>query len=235
METLVIAFGHKARHGKNTATRAIVDARGDKYDIREYAFANALKREVNEAAEKHGGMLALFTHLARHSRLPSWVQYEPSPDMSDPLCPLGKQRTLLQWWGTEYRRAEDPYYWVKQLKKTLEAERPRVALISDMRFLNEAAWVIKDKWNRTVRVDRHGFQDIATSSHQSEHELDKFKYHYELNVQDGNVEELRKDAVWIFDHIAVEQTLQEDVSKFPEEVIEYAHDEAKEEAEAPTA
>jgi hypothetical protein len=120
MDTIVISFGHKMRHGKDTAIAAIVANRADKYDVRRYAFANPLKQEVNEGAEKAGGMEQFITQLRSTHNLPEWVTYDPNPDMSDPLCPLGKQRTLLQWWGTEYRRASDSYYWVKKLYRTIQ-------------------------------------------------------------------------------------------------------------------
>jgi hypothetical protein len=232
MDTLIIAFGHKARNGKGSACQAILEAHGQTYDIRKYSFADALKEEVNAAAVEHGGMLALFTHLAQHSNLPKWVTYEPSPDMTDPRCLLGKQRTLLQWWGTEYRRAEDSFYWVKALRKRIMEEKPQIALIDDMRFLNEMAWVKSDPSNRTVRLDRLGFVGIATSSHTSENELDNAAYDYTIQVHDGDLDELKKDALFVFDHIIEQMTPPENLD-FPEgQITEYTIDESK---ERPTA
>lgn len=45
-------------------------------------------------------------------------------------------RRLLQWYGTEYRRAQDPDYWVKQIESVLNHAMDVV--ISDIRFPNEA-------------------------------------------------------------------------------------------------
>lgn len=52
-------------------------------------------------------------------------------------------RRLLQWWGTEYRRAQDADYWVKKgMAEAIRlADGPTVHLvvITDVRFANEAS------------------------------------------------------------------------------------------------
>jgi hypothetical protein len=178
------------------------------------------------------------------SQLPKWVKYDPTPDMTDPLCPLGKQRTLLQWWGTEFRRKQDPFYWVKKLRDQVRAERPRVALIDDLRFFNEVAWVKQDKDNRIIRLDRVGFQESALitsteSTHASEQELDALPakdWHYTVEVTDGDLQGLTEAAVYIFDQIVDELTAKPEIAEFPEkELTEYAIDESKEEVASPSA
>lgn len=51
-------------------------------------------------------------------------------------------RRLLQWWGTEYRRAQDPDYWVKkgmaEAKRLADGEHVHLVIITDVRFANEA-------------------------------------------------------------------------------------------------
>lgn len=236
METLILSFGYKARRGKGTAVQTIIAARGGQYDIREYSFAHALKLEVNQAAEAHGGMLGLFTAMA--SQLPNNVQYDPQPDMTDPLCPLGKQRALLQWWGTEFRRRQDPFYWVKKLRNQIRDEQPRVGLIGDMRFLNEFAWVKQNQDNRVIRLDRVGFEESqlitsTQSKHQSECELDAIPakgWDYILAVADGDVEGLKRDAVFIFDHVVESLMPKPEIAEFPDkEITEFIVDESKEE------
>lgn len=214
MDTLLVAFGHKARRGKDTAVAAILAKHKDNYDIRRYGLGDALKREVNETAEKAGGMFALFTRLAQQGVLPSWVKYDPDADMTDPVSPLGKQRTLLQWWGTELRRAQDSFYWVKKLRDTLRREKPQIALVADLRFFNEMQWV-KSESGLTVRLEREGFVDISTSGHQSECELDAHGklYDYTITASDGDVDEVRRCALWAFDHI-IERLKTPDVTGF---------------------
>lgn len=64
-------------------------------------------------------------------------------------------RKLLQWWGTEYRRAEDPDYWSK--KGIAEAVRLdagkhiQLVVITDVRFANEAL-AIQDAGGKVYEV-----------------------------------------------------------------------------------
>lgn len=208
MTPLIIGFGHRARHGKDEAVKAILAECGTLRDARKYSFADALKREVNAAAEACLSMQTLFKSLEAYGRIPSWVQYDPNPDMTDPLCPYGKQRTLLQWWGTEYRRAQDPDYWVKKTMARIAEENPEVALISDVRFHNEVV-AIHAAGGFVVRVDRVGFvSDIP--EHISERMLDtmsEMDWDYVVKGQDGQLEGLQEEAVNAFNFLlAVQQT-----------------------------
>jgi hypothetical protein len=212
MATIVLGFGHKARQGKDEAVKAIIEARGGQWDVRRYAFADALKIEVNEYAEKFGGLFALFQALQNGQvpGAPELTMYDPAidrkrplkweaePDMTDPLCPLGKQRELLQWWGTEFRRNSDPFYWVRKTAERIAADHPQFALVPDMRFPNEAFWVGANE-GYTIKVTRYGFPSI--NEHISERALNNFKFDIEVNVLDGELEQLKKDAVEVFDMI----------------------------------
>jgi hypothetical protein len=198
--SLLIGFGYRARQGKDLAVQAIVEARREQLDVRRYAFADELKREYTEACEKAGSSYELIQSMRVTHNLPDWVQYEFGSDMTDPLCPFGKQRTLLQWWGTEYRRAVDPFYWVKKLKARLLEDNPKVALISDMRFPNEALF-IKVNGGYTVEVRREGFEDATASAHISEKLMVSYPFDIVVTAKEGAVEQLKIDAVAVFDMI----------------------------------
>lgn len=212
MNTLLIAFGYKLRSGKDEAVKAIIAARGDKYDVHRYCFADALKEEVNTAATEAGGMEALFVKLHKDGieqqnggalLLPEWVTYDPNPDMADPRSPLGKQRKLLQWWGTELRRAADPFYWVKKLQGRIEVDNPKIALIPGLRFPSEVTWVSANG-GFTVRMDRLGYTPTEHTAHVSEEALsymDEGDWNYVIQCQDGDLDELQRSAVFVFDHI----------------------------------
>jgi len=220
--TVVVGFGYRARSGKDEAARAIIAARFPQYDVRRYAFADALKVEANAAADAAGGMLELFKQGGIHDvdgfhafeffdeKKKEFypVRYDADAPMDDPLCPFGKQRELLQWWGTEYRRNQNLNYWVEKLQETLEQEKPAIALITDMRFPNEVSWVKSSLDNCVVRVDRLGYRN-NTPDHASEHALDWMgdeDWHYILQVPDGDLPELQKDAVVVFDLIIASLT-----------------------------
>lgn len=186
--TLLIAFGHKARQGKDFATAALVEAFKDKYDIRRYAFGDELKEEVKPLDQFELCMQLGIPY--NHER----------PERDNPLYSSihGKQSALLQWYGTEYRRKRDPFYWVNRLRDRLDADKPQIAVISDLRFQNEALFV-KSFGGYTVKVTRYGFVDLTRSAtHQSEVDLDNYVFDFEINCMDGEVEQLRKDAITVF-------------------------------------
>jgi len=211
IQSIIFGFGHRARSGKDTVAAMVKEARGGslQYDIEIYSFAGELKREVNECAMKSGGMIKLFDpglyeggFLQENGNilpLPEWVQYDPNPDMTDPLCPYGKQRTLLQWWGTEYRRSINPDYWIKKLAKRIAEEKPEIALITDVRFPNEVRFV--QQYGEAIKVDRPSLPPLqgAAGVHASELALASFSGWDDVIVNDSTLEVLRERALFSFD------------------------------------
>lgn len=46
-------------------------------------------------------------------------------------------RSILQWWGTEFRRAQDDEYWVKQTVENIRVHQFSSIYVDDCRFTNE--------------------------------------------------------------------------------------------------
>jgi hypothetical protein len=213
IESVILGFGHRARSGKDTAVAEIVKQKSSQYDVRAYSFAMALKQEVNQSAEAAGGMARLFDPMEFIQEngnavvLPNWVVYDENAPMDDLLCPLGKQRLLLQWWGTEFRRAVNPDYWVGRLASIIEKERPQVALISDMRFPNEKEFV--EKYGQSVRVDRADLPLLRGSAgvHPSELALaDVPDWDWGIILKNnGTLEEFKQKSVEAFDELMMLQ------------------------------
>jgi len=222
IDSVVIGFGFKARSGKDTAVAEIIKQRGlqgfeatqtrafpstsEFYDIRKYSFADALRKEVDDAMRRAGGAMSLLvanrpTHFMQANEnfieLPDWVVLDENPEFNEQY-PLGKQRPLLQWWGTEYRRSIDSEYWVRQLAQHIELEKPQIACITDMRFPNEMAFV--KQYGETVRVDRDG---LPPSTHTSETELDSVSpEEWSIILENNNtLEEFKEGAVTVFDEL----------------------------------
>lgn len=174
MDTFKVGFGYKAEHGKDTACGAIVRIFGDLYGVRHYAFGDALRSEV-AAAVFDQWMQDMrdepfdAAHAMEHMCKLAAVNFDPAAPVL-PGYPFGKQRALYQWWGTEYRRAEDEHYWVKRLEERIRREAPAYAVISDMRFENEFYFC-----DYRVRMDRPGYFVFPGSNHVSECALDRIK------------------------------------------------------------
>ena len=206
MTTKIVAFGNRAEQGKDECVKTIIGAysKFHNFTIKRYAFADAVKRESTAAIEAWGGPDGFFRawNAGIISRgfpaRPAWVVQEPNPPMDDPLCPNGKFRTLLQFWGTQYRRAQDPSYWVKALSEQLLLEGADWALISDLRFVNEYNWV--KAWNgTTIRVIREGHH--VASNHISEWALAAYPFDYTITAPFNDIIHLRCAAMKTFDKI----------------------------------
>jgi hypothetical protein len=176
---LLLGFGHKARHGKDSAAHAIQNFynEGNKYRVYSgfppiktgiFKFATALYTEVNEflrSSKSNWAGLAVPGRAGTSTKgpgdwitytealtIPDWVTPDPNPEVSD-LAPYGKHPKLLQWWGTDFRRnnfGQD--YWVKRMFSSIPAGLD-IAMITDVRFPNEAESV-EGRGGYTIKVTR---------------------------------------------------------------------------------
>ena len=211
--TIIIGFGYKAQHGKDTAVAHLVETFKDQYDIRRYSFGDGLKAEfydrLMDPLHEHWGdvghRLGNVSYLALpHPRAVGVVETQASFDyklnwIAEHKTELGNH---LQIYGTDYTRGRDSFYWVRALRRRLEEDKPQIALLSDVRFFTEL-YFCKAFGGFTVKVSREGFviNDGRSSQHMSETELDGAKFDFEINVLDGEVDELKRDAVTVFEMI----------------------------------
>ncbi len=102
-------------------------------------------------------------------------------------------RRILQWWGTEYRRSEDPDYWTKAWgRKVSEYDVDKMyVLVDDVRFINELS-VIKEHGGLIVKIERPGFD--GANNHASETSLDDYAAWDGKILNDGTLEEFKKKA-----------------------------------------
>lgn len=215
--TLILGLGNKARHGKDTFAAAIMtyfvnqqaaaQRHGLKYTpvvVQHLAFADALYREVNEWLKVSPEWAFGGEGLVGEVRVPDWVQPNPNPEKSA-RAPLGKHAKLLQWWGTEYRRAQDSEYWTRQWKAAINPNA-NIVLTTDMRFLNEAE-AVKSVGGFTVNVTRLNqdgtqFTDPTRDpQHVSEIQLDGYNFDYRLAVKTGDAALLEQLAVTLVHYL----------------------------------
>ena len=208
---IIIGLGHRARHGKDTAAEAIVrHCNRILKPVLHMGWAGALYAEVREFLDSPftSGNFWKSPRIVDGVMLPSWVQPDDNPAQDARMGRHGKHAKLLQWWGTEYRRAQDSLYWIKKGVATIKAFQAKnpagVVLVSDTRFINEFD-AIKSLGGYSIKVRRLNddgteFRDPSRdSNHISETEAETYNFDYHIDSKSAVLtEEL---AITTFEYI----------------------------------
>lgn len=115
-----------------------------------------------------------------------------------------KDAPLLQVVGTDIFRKRNPDIWVRVLEDTLLEQQPEVAVITDMRFPNEAD-MIKRLGGSTIDVQRitvTGQPYVATDrdpNHPSETALDGYAFDRIVIAMSGDTEDLVGQGIASFE------------------------------------
>lgn len=152
---ILLGMAGAAGSGKD----AVADYLVQRYGFVKFSFSDALYREVTaafglpddsllrdrETKEVESPLLAL-ENCADDDFAELLLANDSSPLSMTPLSP----RQILQWWGTEYRRTQDPDYWIAQAEQWLvrvheitryPEHRPQLFVNTSVRFENERQWV----------------------------------------------------------------------------------------------
>jgi len=168
---LLLAFGNKARNGKDTAAAAIQDY-----------FDQKLANHIMYYGEVPSKIAAL-PPIVKIFRFADGVYEEARTKYGM----TEKNSVLLQQIG-HGRRQSDPEYWIRQCFEKIESEKDSgrlIAIIADMRYRNEAEFV-KRRGGFLVNVTRinpDGKPYIAqdrSADHPSEIELDDCNWDYRI-------------------------------------------------------
>jgi hypothetical protein len=189
---ILLGLAGRAGAGKDTVADYLVS----RYGFVKFSFSDALYREVADAFQVGEPLLRERDTKEVPSRLlqlglcqdPRFFDLAKTFAAENvPLSP----RQVLQWWGTEYRRAQDPNYWVNQADQWVynlwamyqyPEQRPQLFVNTSVRFPNEREWVHKFT-NGQVWHIRRG--DAGTvHAHVSETPLDIWEYERELYNND---------------------------------------------------
>lgn len=212
---ILIGLGNRARHGKDTSAAAIV-AHATRLGLPSLrvSWADALYEEVNTYLANSRFTLTgpdivhgLIENGVDEITIPSWVQPTPNAEVSS-RAPYGKHSKLLQWWGTEFRRAQNPNYWIDKavaVIRKFEDEIPNgVVVVPDTRFFNEAQAIraLGGYTLNVTRLEENGSPYIDPSrdpSHTSETELES--YNWDFRIASKNPKLTEKLAVATFEYI----------------------------------
>lgn len=107
-------------------------------------------------------------------------------------------RQILQWWGTEYRRAQAPNYWLDRAGQWMAEvwgsckypeHRPQLFVNTSVRFPNERDWVRGFTNGQVWHLRREGLG--AVNAHVSEAPLEVLEPEREL-FNNGSIDTLHK-------------------------------------------
>jgi len=183
----ILGLAGPAGVGKDTVADYLVKA----YGFRKFAFSDALYAEVQAAYGLPDQ--SLLRDRATKEVPTARLAGENCEDRGfidllkefidagdTPLSP----RQVLQWWGTEFRRVQNPHYWLNQNEDWLHKIRaehlypehaPQHFVNTTVRFENERDWIHHGGedpglWQGNVwHIHREGVAPVA--SHVSETEL----------------------------------------------------------------
>lgn len=181
MKTHIIAFVAPKGFGKTTACRMIAEH----YDVTQLNFKDGLIRELKQ---NFPNLLSVLSE-----------RYSMDIDTLFSMKPA-EVRALMQNYGSEVRRGDDPDYWVLQWKLALADVRTPLVLNDDTRFLNEAA-AVKAYGGTLIQIDREDM--IAEDMHISETEQQSIKCDYKVTTSEGNHEQFKRDLLAIVQQIMV--------------------------------
>lgn len=172
MSTILIGLTGLAGAGKDTVADALVEQAG----FVKLAWADELRQEVLQAFERAN--LHLLTERATKEEPTQclalgwctnleFVQAVnaahyggamPLEALDEPRSP----RQILQWWGTEYRRAQDDQYWIAlgcNRIRTLQGQGQQRIVVTDCRFPNEAQ-ALRSMGGELWQVFRPGLRPV---------------------------------------------------------------------------
>lgn len=167
---MIIGLVGKAGVGKTTVADYLVK----EYGFRKVSFKSALIDEMKE----------VFPDLLETLR-----QYHSFQDV-DELFTLKPDimRALMQNYGTEVRRKDDPQYWVKKWLKRVAVMVEHYDIVADdVRFINEAD-AVKLHTGKIVKLSRPDL--VSSSQHQSETEQDNIEFDIEMVCAKGEHDKL---------------------------------------------
>lgn len=178
----IIGIAGKMGSGKDT----IADVLVARYGFRRISMADAIRAECASAIERGRAPDGCPDDIRQIVERDGW-----GPGMVYAKPTVVSMRRLLQYWGTEHRRAQDPDYWVKRTREALGSIAGPV-VIPDIRFANEAAlvrelggqvWIVR-------RSQADATRDPAAHSHISEQFCDQYTRWDAAIQNDGTLDDL---------------------------------------------
>lgn len=209
---IVLALAGPKECGKDTVADFLVTHCG----FVKLAFADALRAEVSDAfgieplhlvrreTKEHPMSALALAKCGSDGFVGRMIINHQESGGTGVLEAPRSPRQIMQWWGTEYRRAQDPDYWTKQTGARISyMMRERIAhrfVITDCRFDNEADMVRQVHGGHVWQVTRPG-REVPAGSHVSETTGEAFKPEAVID-NSGSLQELQERVLgtfWAYD------------------------------------
>ena len=178
----VIGVSGKARAGKDVIAHRLAGGWG----FERLSFAEGLRLELVERMPRT--LLAIHDlHCdCGHGVAPTNDRAERCLEHMLYVSKPKGIRELLQEYGTEVRRGDDPEYWTKLWRESVMRLSTQGVVVADVRFPNEAAAVLS-MGGALWRVERPG---CVGGSHESETALDSWGVWDAVIHNNGSVDDL---------------------------------------------
>lgn len=191
---ILIGLGNKARQGKDFVAKYMQEVDPE---IKLYSFAKILKEYCRD---NHDELLYKW-QLAHQTK-------ETPVHKADPIYGCS---AILQWYGTDIMRKKEPNHWVDALTNRLNADAPEIAIVTDVRFPNEAEFIKENDGTlvQVIRRNEDGSQWLDSGrdpKHSSETALDDYYgWDYILTCKSGDLDGLRVKAIGVLKNILNER------------------------------
>lgn len=138
---IIVLVADRPRAGKDTVADMLIEHGAAQCKV---AFADELYREVADAYQLREDTLRLDYVKTHPSAALALCECE-NKEFVDLMVGRGESeyltrtsRQILQWWGTEYRRSQNPNYWIDRLVEKVRGTPVGLPVaITDVRFPDE--------------------------------------------------------------------------------------------------
>lgn len=209
-KTIILGLGNKARQGKDLIAEYWQKTRKNIYVIH---FADALYDELKNP----DFMPIIYRDESKYfltegigytektiEEVPKLHEIFESRNIEQYDCMVEKDPEMLQFWGTDFKRAGNENCWVEKVFSKINSieetsqDGIQIFVIPDLRFKNEFE-AIKNLEGYCINVKRvdDGIQFIDESrshNHQSEVDLDDVEFDYVIEASSGDFNELYNQA-----------------------------------------
>lgn len=186
---LLIGLGHRARQGKDTVANymKLQDNR-----VKIYSLAEELKK---------------YCALNHDALIVQWRREHPNTQPAFKEDPIYGWTSILQWYGTDVARRHDPGTWIKILDSRFRSEKPQFAVVTDIRYPNEAEYIKQNGGYmvNVIRQNNDGSQFISNDrdpNHPSEVSLNEYEgYDFIIEALDGDLKTLKRKSIGVLNAI----------------------------------